>query len=664
MKKTISLVLCAVFAVAFYTYAAAMPERSPRVLMTEEAAEELYYSLPFDDGYAEALGISEEKFTELRNRLYTAADNFESTVNVEDFAIPYSRAVLGTIGSLLYKTPGRPELFQVQSVSCNYYPGGSLAEVIIYYNRTAEQYESDLRTCEAAAEALLSDIKNFGYTDLEKALLIHDRIVKYTEYVDRGSDDDHNIFGLLKNKTAVCEGYAQTYCYLLSKVGVDSRMVSSSALMHAWNIVTINGKKYHVDATWDDPLADVDGRARHSNFMCSTAKFRSAGAALHNASDYNSEPSDTTYDNYFWQDSDSGFELCRGQIYYIDKSGDTAKLCRFSEHGGTEELFDISDRWVCKKNGAYYPGNYSRLATDGSFLYYNTAAKIMRYDPKTETTSEVYSPDLTALSSGEDVAAIYGFKVEDGNFLITPAVSPNFTETTKAENLITAKIPAEKVFKDVWFKTLQTKTDYYIGDDFDPTGMELFARYTDGTEEPLSLSDLDIKYDFSAEGESYVTVTYVKEGYGGTFSVNVKKPSVKFSSSVLAGEIGKPLTLRAASDPEGLEVTFFTEDKEKSEISGNLITPLSEGKIKIFASITYNGVTYTDVAVLSASEKPVLGDLDGNGRADAADALTILQYSVKKITLLPEQTAVADLNGDGRVTVTDALLTLKASLAA
>ena len=367
MKKTISLVLCAVFAVAFYTYAAAMPERSPRVLMTEEAAEELYYSLPFDDGYAEALGISEEKFTELRNRLYTAADNFESTVNVEDFAIPYSRAVLGTIGSLLYKTPGRPELFQVQSVSCNYYPGGSLAEVIIYYNRTAEQYESDFKTCEAAAEALLSDIKNFGYTDLEKALLIHDRIVKYTEYVDRGSDDDHNIFGLLKNKTAVCEGYAQTYCYLLSKVGVDSRMVSSSALMHAWNIVTINGKKYHVDATWDDPLADVDGRARHSNFMCSTAKFRSAGAALHNASDYNSEPSDTTYDNYFWQDSDSGFELCRGQIYYIDKSGDTAKLCRFSEHGGTEELFDISDRWVCKKNGAYYPGNYSRLATDGSF---------------------------------------------------------------------------------------------------------------------------------------------------------------------------------------------------------------------------------------------------------------------------------------------------------
>ena len=36
MKKTISLVLCAVFAVAFYTYAAAMPERSPRVLMTED----------------------------------------------------------------------------------------------------------------------------------------------------------------------------------------------------------------------------------------------------------------------------------------------------------------------------------------------------------------------------------------------------------------------------------------------------------------------------------------------------------------------------------------------------------------------------------------------------------------------------------------------------
>ncbi len=64
-------------------------------------------------------------------------------------------------------------------------------------------------------------------------------------------------------------------------------------------------------------------------------------------------------------------------------------------------------------------------------------------------------------------------------------------------------------------------------------------------------------------------------------------------------------------------------------------------------SLTVLGATYT------------WGDVDGNGKINATDALRILQYSVGKITFSDAQLAVANVSATGKINAEDALMILK-----
>jgi len=68
----------------------------------------------------------------------------------------------------------------------------------------------------------------------------------------------HNAYGALINKYAVCDGYSSAFALLAKKLGFDCMIVigmssyeSSSVINHAWNIVKIQNKYYHMDNTWD-----------------------------------------------------------------------------------------------------------------------------------------------------------------------------------------------------------------------------------------------------------------------------------------------------------------------------------------------------------------------------------------------------------------------------
>lgn len=58
--------------------------------------------------------------------------------------------------------------------------------------------------------------------------------------------------GLFINKMLVCEGYTDMMNVLLSSLGIESIDIVSITMGHAWNMVKLNDKWYHIDATWDD----------------------------------------------------------------------------------------------------------------------------------------------------------------------------------------------------------------------------------------------------------------------------------------------------------------------------------------------------------------------------------------------------------------------------
>lgn len=324
-----------------------------------------------------------------------------------------------------------PEAFHVDRIAVGY-TSTKLMWIEPEYVYTAEEYRLMYAECQTAANELLAGIENNpALTDVEKALLLHDRIALLCEYdqinYENGTTpaESYTIYGVLAKGVAVCQGYSETYMYLLDKVGIESTICDSDELNHAWNIVYIDGVPYHVDVTWDDPVRpgrwNLKGEVRHDNFLVSSAELY---ANDHDAYDYDTTPSDTRYDDYFWQNSEAAFQLIGDEIYYIDNVNET--LNRYSDG---EALCSVDDVWKAAAN-AFWPGNWARLASDGVHLYYSTADTIYEYDLVTEHTRQVLAPEMPT----DAYYSIYGFSYENGYLVYDISDTPNCDTSTRLRN--------------------------------------------------------------------------------------------------------------------------------------------------------------------------------------------------------------------------------------
>lgn len=123
-------------------------------------------------------------------------------------------------------------------------------------------------------------------TDFEKELTIHDFLIKsskydYENYLNNSiPESSYTPYGLLFNHIAVCAAYAEVFmifmtlsnieCHFVVGKTLDSRgnTFSNSSIYsgHAWNIVKIDGKYYHVDVTFDNPNRNNIGMVNHTYF--------------------------------------------------------------------------------------------------------------------------------------------------------------------------------------------------------------------------------------------------------------------------------------------------------------------------------------------------------------------------------------------------------------
>lgn len=129
-------------------------------------------------------------------------------------------------------------------------------------------------TAQIIERAQDSIIKNCTYDYAEEGKI---------KYGLEGSNSlSHSIKGFLKNKKIVCDGYAETFQYLMLKSGIPCVIMEGSInektdeVNHVWNKVKVNGKWYNVDVCWADTgwsnrlLLKSDStymRARHSFMM-------------------------------------------------------------------------------------------------------------------------------------------------------------------------------------------------------------------------------------------------------------------------------------------------------------------------------------------------------------------------------------------------------------
>lgn len=97
-----------------------------------------------------------------------------------------------------------------------------------------------------------------GLSDFEKVKYVNDYIVHHTAYNLKSKASPYTPYSILLNGEGVCEGYALSSLLLLKELGIEAQYISGTARgeLHAWNLVKLDGKWYHLDTTWNDPIPD------------------------------------------------------------------------------------------------------------------------------------------------------------------------------------------------------------------------------------------------------------------------------------------------------------------------------------------------------------------------------------------------------------------------
>lgn len=175
-----------------------------------------------------------------------AVKNFQTKVQVPNF----DKNEFQQFGNVFKKE--YPELFYAKDFHWkgNTEAGNQHTTYTISWNQDSNA-KSEAQALNSAVSKFLSGAPTSG-SDYDKELYVHDKLVKDTTY----SKGHGTVYDALVSHQANCDGYSSAMKVLLNKLNVPCEIVVGTATnegAHAWNVVTLNGKKYLTDTTWDDP---------------------------------------------------------------------------------------------------------------------------------------------------------------------------------------------------------------------------------------------------------------------------------------------------------------------------------------------------------------------------------------------------------------------------
>lgn len=135
-----------------------------------------------------------------------------------------------------------------------------------------EQVKEAIEQVEQIKNQIVAQKTGDTYTDIR---MVHDYIINNAEYdTTLAQPYIYNLYGTLVKHKSVCEGYAESFKYLLDALEIPCIIVIGEATnssgeteSHAWNYVQIDDAWYAVDTTWDDPVVIGNGNAsNHSKY--------------------------------------------------------------------------------------------------------------------------------------------------------------------------------------------------------------------------------------------------------------------------------------------------------------------------------------------------------------------------------------------------------------
>ena len=120
-------------------------------------------------------------------------------------------------------------------------------------------------------------------SNYDKIKLFHDYVVNNTVYDENNKSTSYSSYAydLITTGKSICGGYSDIMSIYLNKLGLLNYKITSPN--HVWNFVNLDNTWYHIDVTWDDPVAS-DGKQYliHNFFMISTEELLKLDEIEHN----------------------------------------------------------------------------------------------------------------------------------------------------------------------------------------------------------------------------------------------------------------------------------------------------------------------------------------------------------------------------------------------
>ena len=166
-----------------------------------------------------------------------------------------------------------PQLFYAGTFQYRYYPDSRNAELIPAYLFEKGKMKEHQKALQSRVEKLVRPVARCS--DEEKLLYIHDFICKNVRYDKLKKQYSHEIIGVLGHGVGVCEGIAKAVKILCDALQIqciialaENNPEKGVKYRHAWNVVRLDKKYYHLDCTFDLSLGNPE-EIRYDYFLLS-----------------------------------------------------------------------------------------------------------------------------------------------------------------------------------------------------------------------------------------------------------------------------------------------------------------------------------------------------------------------------------------------------------
>ena len=139
------------------------------------------------------------------------------------------------------------------------------------------------KTLKSSVNSIRTQLNLDGKSKEQIVLKVHDYIALHTDYdtAKKPGRKSYTAYGTLINGKAVCSGYATASELLLESYGIPVVIATSDKMDHAWSLVQLNKKWYHMDITWDDPYPEKKNYVTYWFFLKTDKEFRNHPKADH-----------------------------------------------------------------------------------------------------------------------------------------------------------------------------------------------------------------------------------------------------------------------------------------------------------------------------------------------------------------------------------------------